>query len=185
MGALLRYVPYPVVVGFTSGIAVIIFFGQLRDLLGLTIERLPAEFIEQLAEYARSVGTVSPPAIGIAVLSLAILILWPRVSTTIPGPMVAIVVATLAVAWLQLPVETIASRFGSVPHMLVGTDRLSIMHRRLATVFSKTMPLKILPVPIEMPKLIEMVQWHKYRDRDPARVWMTEVLTSSAASANS
>ena len=78
-------------------------------------------------------------------------------------------------------VDVIATTFGSVPHMLVGTDRLSIMHRRLATVFAKTMPLKILPVPVEMPKLVEMIQWHKYRDRDPARVWMTQVLTAAAA----
>jgi LysR family transcriptional regulator, nod-box dependent transcriptional activator len=78
-------------------------------------------------------------------------------------------------------VDVIATTFGSVPHMLVGTDRLSIMHRRLAAVYSKTMPLKVLPVPIEMPKLVEMIQWHKYRDRDPARVWMTQVLTAAAA----
>lgn len=78
-------------------------------------------------------------------------------------------------------VDVIATTFGSVPHMLVGTNRLSIMHRRLAAVYREMMPLKILPVPIEMPRLVEMIQWHKYRDRDPARVWMTQVLTSSAA----
>jgi LysR family transcriptional regulator, nod-box dependent transcriptional activator len=81
-------------------------------------------------------------------------------------------------------VDVIATTFGSVPHMLVGTDRLTIMHRRLASVYSKTMPIKVLPVPIEMPKLVEMIQWHKYRDRDPARVWMTEVLTKSVATAD-
>lgn len=115
MGVLLRYVPYPVVVGFTAGIAVIIFFGQLRDLLGLSIEKLPAEFVEQLAEYAGHLGSVSLPAVAVALLSLGILILWPRISTTIPGPMVAIVVATVAVTWFHLPVATIASRFGTVP----------------------------------------------------------------------
>lgn len=115
MGALLRYVPYPVVVGFTAGIAVIIFFGQLRDLLGLSIEKLPAQFVEQIGAYAGHIGTISIPAAGIAALSLAILILWPRVSTIVPGPMVAIVVTTVVVAWFHLPVETIASRFGSVP----------------------------------------------------------------------
>jgi LysR family transcriptional regulator, nod-box dependent transcriptional activator len=82
-------------------------------------------------------------------------------------------------------VDVIATTFGSVPHMLVGTDRLAVMHRRLASVYSKTMPLKVLPVPVEMPKLVEMIQWHKYRDRDPARVWMTQVLTNSAAAVSS
>jgi LysR family nod box-dependent transcriptional activator len=78
-------------------------------------------------------------------------------------------------------VDVIATTFGSVPHMLVGTNRLSIMHRTLASVYAKSLPLKVLPVPVEMPRLIEMIQWHQYRDRDPARMWMTDVLTSSAA----
>ena len=77
-------------------------------------------------------------------------------------------------------VDVIATTFGSVPHMLVGTHRLAIMHRRLASVYACMMPLKILPVPIEMPRLVEMIQWHKYRDRDPGRVWMTQVLTDCA-----
>ncbi len=81
-------------------------------------------------------------------------------------------------------VDVIATTFGSVPHMLVGTHRLAIMHRRLASVYREMMPLKILPVPVEMPRLVELLQWHKYRDRDPARVWMTQVLTSSVPSAD-
>jgi LysR family transcriptional regulator, nod-box dependent transcriptional activator len=79
-------------------------------------------------------------------------------------------------------VDVIATTFGSVPHLLVGTSRLSIVHRRLAAVYCKALPLKVLPVPVEMPRLVEMIQWHKYRDRDPARVWLTEVLTAAAAS---
>jgi len=77
-------------------------------------------------------------------------------------------------------VEVIATTFGSVPHMLVGTNRLSIMHRRLASAYCKSLDLKVLPVPIEMPRLVEMIQWHKYRDRDPARVWLADVLTTAA-----
>ena len=65
--------------------------------------------------------------------------------------------------------------------MLVGTNRLTIMHRRLANVYCDSLSLKVLPVPVEMPRLVEMIQWHQYRDRDPARIWMTEVLTSAAA----
>jgi LysR family transcriptional regulator, nod-box dependent transcriptional activator len=78
-------------------------------------------------------------------------------------------------------VEVVATTFASVPHMLVGTNRLSIMHRRLAELYSESLSLKILPVPVEMPRLVEMIQWHKYRDRDPGRVWMTDVLTATAA----
>jgi len=78
-------------------------------------------------------------------------------------------------------VDVVATTFGSVPHMLVGTNRVSIMHRRLAAVYCTSLPLKVLAAPLEMPRLVEMIQWHKYRDRDPARIWMTDVLTKSAA----
>jgi DNA-binding transcriptional LysR family regulator len=81
----------------------------------------------------------------------------------------------------QRRVDVIATTFGSVPHMLVGTTRLSIMHRRLASVYAESLPLKVLPVPVEMPRLVEMIQWHQYRDRDPARIWLTDMLISSAA----
>ena len=77
-------------------------------------------------------------------------------------------------------VDVIATTFGSVPHLLIGTNRLSIMHRRLALAHAQALPLKILPVPIEMPRLVEMIQWHQYRDRDPGRVWMTGVLQQAA-----
>jgi DNA-binding transcriptional LysR family regulator len=79
-------------------------------------------------------------------------------------------------------VDVVATTFGSVPHMLVGTNRLTIMHRRLADVYCNSLPLKVLPVPLEMPRLVEMIQWHKYRDRDPARIWLADLLTVSAAS---
>ena len=144
MGALLRYVPYPVVVGFTAGIAVIIFFGQLRDLFGLSIEKLPAEFVEQLGAYAGNFGSVNVPAAGIAALSLAILILWPRISTIIPGPMVAIVLATVAVSWFQLPVETIGSRFGSVPTTFPEPHLPTLSLPLIRQVFSPAITIALL-----------------------------------------
>ena len=79
-------------------------------------------------------------------------------------------------------VEVIATNFNSVPHLLVGTNRISIMHRRLALAYGKSLPLKILPSPVIMPPLIEMIQWHKYRDRDPGRIWLCEVLKSALES---
>jgi LysR family transcriptional regulator, nod-box dependent transcriptional activator len=77
-------------------------------------------------------------------------------------------------------VEVIATNFNSVPHLLVGTNRISIMHRRLALAYAKSLPLKVLPSPVDMPRLIEMIQWHKYRDRDPGRIWLYEVLKAAA-----
>jgi LysR family transcriptional regulator, nod-box dependent transcriptional activator len=78
-------------------------------------------------------------------------------------------------------VEVIATNFNSVPHLLVGTNRISIMHRKLAMAYGQTLPLRILPSPLVMPTLIEMIQWHKYRDRDPGRTWLLEVLKSSVS----
>jgi LysR family transcriptional regulator, nod-box dependent transcriptional activator len=75
-------------------------------------------------------------------------------------------------------VEVIGTNFNSVPHLLVGTNRISIMHRRLARAYSPALPLKILPSPVVMPRLVEMIQWHKYRDRDPGRAWLFELLKS-------
>jgi len=79
-------------------------------------------------------------------------------------------------------VEVIATNFNSVPHLLVGTNRISFMHRRLALAYRQALPLKILPSPLVMPTLVEMIQWHKYRDRDPARVWLLAILKSSVES---
>jgi SulP family sulfate permease len=114
LGGAIKFIPHPVITGFTSGIAVIIFSGVIRDLLGLQMTSLPAEFVERVRAYAGHAGEVSLPAVGVAAGSLAILLVWPRLSTRIPGPFVAIVASTLAVKYLALPVETIGSRFGEI-----------------------------------------------------------------------
>jgi LysR family transcriptional regulator, nod-box dependent transcriptional activator len=76
-------------------------------------------------------------------------------------------------------VEVIATNFNSVPHLLVGTNRISFMHRRLAVAYCGALPLKMLPSPMDMPRLVEMIQWHKYRDRDPGRIWLFNLLKSA------
>lgn len=119
LGAAIKFIPHPVVTGFTSGIAVIIFSGELKDLLGIRMGDVPAAFFEKLSAYSLATG-VTPEAIGVAALSLAIIVLWPRVSRRIPGPFVALIVATIVVRVFHLPIETIGSRFGditaSLPH---------------------------------------------------------------------
>ncbi len=118
MGAVIRYIPYPVTVGFTTGIALIIALTQVPDGLGLAVEGSPTEFVERLGAYARAAGTVNPAAFGVCAGTLAVLLLWPRVSRRIPGPLVALVLATVGVQLFQLPVDTIGSRFGGVPSAL-------------------------------------------------------------------
>ncbi|HEX7831448.1 MAG TPA: sulfate permease [Thermoanaerobaculia bacterium] len=118
MGALIKFIPYPVVTGFTAGIAVIIFSSQIKDLLGLKMDRVPAEFIEKWTAYSEHFGSIDWTTVAIAAGTLAILIVWPRISRVVPAPFVAMVAATLVVHFFNLPVETIGSRFGGVPSHL-------------------------------------------------------------------
>ena len=112
-GAAIKFIPYPVVTGFTSGIAVIILASQVKDFLGLKMGVVPADFMEKLVAFGDAAG-ITPAALGIALLSLAIIVVWPKVSQKIPGPFVALIVATVVVKLLDLPVETIGSRFGEI-----------------------------------------------------------------------
>ena len=119
-GSVIKFIPTPVITGFTSGIAVIIFSGEIKDFLGLNMGTVPAPFLAKLQAYALHSGGVTPEAIGVAAVALGIIIVWPRISHRIPGPFIALIVTTLAAKLLHLPVETIGSRFGAiaaaVPH---------------------------------------------------------------------
>jgi sulfate permease, SulP family len=118
MGAFLKFVPYPVVVGFTSAIALIIFSSQVSDFLGLRMDKVPADFVEKWIAYAEHIKTIDPYTAAVGATSLLIIVLWPRVTRKIPGQLIAILAVTLAVQLFQIPVDTIASRFGGVPNSL-------------------------------------------------------------------
>jgi sulfate permease, SulP family len=118
MGTLLKFIPYPVTVGFTSGIALIIFSSQIRDFAGLRMDKVPVEFVEKWLAYNDHWSSVNPYALGIGALSALIILLMPLLTHRVPGPLVAIVLMTLAVRYFDLPVETIGSRFGGVPNNL-------------------------------------------------------------------
>ena len=115
MGALIKFIPYPVITGFTSGIAVIIFSGQMKDLLGLTMKSVPAELMGKWVAFWEQRGTANVDAMLVAAFSLIILLIWPRISRMVPAPFVAMVLATALVQIFHLPVETIGSRFGTMP----------------------------------------------------------------------
>jgi len=123
LGTVIQFVPYPVTVGFTSGIALIIATSQLRDLLGLDIANLPARFTEQLSVYATHLGAVRPAALAIGLLSVAVTVFWQRIMPRVPGSLVAILLTTALVQGLGLPVETIADRFGEI-HAALPTPKL-------------------------------------------------------------
>jgi SulP family sulfate permease len=118
LGAAIKFVPHPVVTGFTSGIAVLIFSSQVKDLLGLRMGDVPAEFFEKWRAFAANITTVNPWAVGVAALALAIIIVWPRLNARVPGPFVALLVTTVLVQVLGIEVETIGSRFGSITSSL-------------------------------------------------------------------
>lgn len=114
LGGVIKFIPYPVVIGFTSGIAVIIFSSQIKDLLGLQMGTVPAEFLAKWQAYAAHLSRIEPWALGIAALGIAIIVFWPRLNRRVPGPFVALIVTTAIAAFFDLPVETIGSRFGSI-----------------------------------------------------------------------
>jgi len=128
LGAAIKFIPYPVTIGFTSGIALIIFSSQIRDLLGLDMAAVPSAFVPKWDAYVRAFDTVNPWALAVAVATLAIIVVWPRVSTRIPGPFVALIVTTLLAQLLHLPVETIGARFGAIH---AGVPHPSIPHLSL------------------------------------------------------
>ncbi|NML43837.1 STAS domain-containing protein [Ramlibacter sp. G-1-2-2] len=119
LGRLVRYVPLSIVVGFTNGIAVLIAASQIKDWLGLAIPKMPADFFAQLQAMAANIGSFNPYAFGLGLACVAFLFAWPRRwQARVPGAVVALVALTF-VAWsLSLPVETIGSRFGSIPRGL-------------------------------------------------------------------
>jgi SulP family sulfate permease len=114
MGGVIKFIPFPVTLGFTTGIAVVIFSTQIKDLLGLRMTAVPAEFFGKWIAYLRHLGTLDPATTAIALGTLLILIFWPRLNRRIPSPFVALIAGTAAVQLLGLPVDTIGSRFGAI-----------------------------------------------------------------------
>ncbi|MEQ1867412.1 MAG: SulP family inorganic anion transporter, partial [Micropepsaceae bacterium] len=118
LGTLIKYVPHPVVTGFTAGIAVIIFSSQVADVLGLHIEETPAAFVEKWIAYGGALGTFEPAVFAVAMTSLAIILgcrIW---RPHWPMFLIAVCAAAIVVSALGLPVATIGTRFGDLPHML-------------------------------------------------------------------
>lgn len=143
-GAVIKFIPHPVTTGFTSGIAVIIFVGQLKDLLGLRMGDVPADFIEKLAAYTSHITAITPAAVGVAALSLVIIAIGPRVTTKVPAPFIALIVSTAAVHSLGLSVETIGSRFGTLPTGLPDADLPRISLERITALLPSAFAIALL-----------------------------------------
>lgn len=144
MGALLKFVPYPVIVGFTSGIAVIIFSSQVNDFLGLQIEKVPADFVEKWIEYVRHAANIDLPTLGVGVASLLIIVAWPKITHRVPGQLIAILAATFAVQYFQLPVATIETRFGGMPAGLPSPQMPTVTWAVFQELFMPAVTIAIL-----------------------------------------
>lgn len=119
MGTMIKYIPYPVTMGFTSGIAVLIFSTQIKDLFGLSIKTMPSEFVGKMEMLWRHAGTAQWPTVLLSAASIALILLWPKQwQRRVPGSIAALVIGTAATALLSIPVETIGGRFGGIPQSL-------------------------------------------------------------------
>jgi len=144
MGALIKFIPYPVITGFTSGIAVIIFSGQVKDFLGLHIGTVPADFVEKWMTYAGHFDSIDWTTAGVAIGTLVVLLAWPRVSRIVPAPFVAMVLATIVVQFFHLNVATIGSRFGAVPSALPHPQLRAIPWDHIRDLISPSVTVALL-----------------------------------------
>ena len=113
-GSLIKYIPYTITTGFTCGIAVTLFVGQLKDFFGLEIASVPSEFLNKIAAYIENISTINLTATVIGFVAVIIMLLWPKVTDKIPGSLVAIIITTAIVYFAKLPVNTIGSVYGEL-----------------------------------------------------------------------
>ncbi len=116
LGDVIKYIPYPVTVGFTSGIALVIFTTQVPDFFGLTLASMPPHFFHKWGAFIQACPTINPFSMALGLLTVLIILIAPRISQRLPGAIIAIIATTALVHGLHLPVETIAGRFGEVPN---------------------------------------------------------------------
>lgn len=144
MGALIKFIPYPVITGFTSGIAVIIFSSQMKDFLGLRMGAVPPDFVDKWIAYAAHIATLDPATLGVAAGTLLVLIVWPKISHLVPSPFVAMMLATIVVQLFDIPVETIGSRFGDVPSSLPSPALPNLSWAQMRELISPSITIALL-----------------------------------------
>ena len=118
LGSVIKFIPHPLIVGFTSGIALIIFSSQMKDLFGFSMGKVPAEFIGKWSAYFASADTVNIYSVLIASFTVILVFGLRKVTSKVPGSIIAIILSTLAVYYFKLPVNTIGTQFGDIPSSL-------------------------------------------------------------------
>jgi SulP family sulfate permease len=143
LGTAVRFIPRPVVVGFTNGIAVIIASTQIRDFCGLKVDKVPGDFLGRMETLARNFRTMSPEETGLGLFALALILLSMRYLKRVPGYIVALFAGTALVMIFRLPVQTIGTRFGGIPsglpHMIVPQFRPDLLRPLIAPAITVAM----------------------------------------------
>lgn len=144
IGSLLKYMPQPLITGFTAGIAVIIFTSQVKDLLGLTLEQVPAAMVAKIVAIGGAIGSTNPWALALAGIALATMLLLRRYAPRAPGLLIAVAIAALLTWALGLPVDTIGSRFGGIPSGLPSFQWPEITLARLQQLLPAALTIAFL-----------------------------------------
>lgn len=139
-GSLIKYIPYTITTGFTCGIAVTLFIGQLKDFFGMDIASVPSEFLDKVIVYAKNISTINLTATLIGLLAVAIMLLWTKVTDKIPGSLVAIIVTTTIAYFAKLPVNTIGSVYGKLnsafPSFHVPSITMNLIQQMISPAFT-------------------------------------------------
>ncbi len=143
-GSLIKYIPYTITTGFTCGIAVTLFVGQIKDFLGLEMGSVPSEFADKIVAYVKNISTVNVTALLIGLLAVLILVFWPKVTDKIPGSLIAIIVTTAIVYFAKLPVNTIGSVYGELSSSFPTFQVPSISFKLIQELLSPAFTIAIL-----------------------------------------
>ncbi len=154
VGNLIRFIPVAIIIGFTSGIAVLIGLSQIRDAFGLQIDKLPSDFFSQINAFVRYADTASLAASLTCLGTLALIILWPKITsllgrlwkpiTLVPGIIIALIVITIIADFLDLPIETIGSRFGEIPNSIPSPKVPGLDWETAKQLFAPTLTIALL-----------------------------------------
>ncbi len=145
LGTFVKYIPYPVTIGFTAGIAVIIFASQVKDLLGLTLAaKEPGDLIEKIPALAAALPTINAAALALALVTIGLIVGFRRFLPNWPGLLIAVGAASLGAAFLGLPVETIGTRFGGIPNVLPAPALPTITYARVVEMLPSALSFALL-----------------------------------------
>lgn len=154
VGNLIRFIPVAIIIGFTSGIAVLIGLSQIRDAFGLQIDKLPSDFFSQINAFVKYADTASLAASITCLGTLALIILWPKITsllgrlwkpiTLVPGIIIALIAVTIITDFLDLPVETIGSRFGEIPNSIPTPKVPALDWETAKQLFAPTLTIALL-----------------------------------------